>query len=90
MVSSSVVKMAGRMVEKLEVLLVVQLVWSMVAWTAWIKAGTMDVMLVDKSVDWLVAQKVLMAGWKAGSTAEMTAALMASLKVGMTVSALVA
>ena len=54
------------------------------------KAGTMDVMLVDKSVDWLVVQKVLMARWKAGSTAEMTAALMASLKVGMTVSALVA
>ena len=78
------------MVEKLEILLVVQLVWSMVAWTVWMKAGTMDVMLVDKSVDWLVVQKVLMAGRKAGSTAEMTAALMASLKVGMTVSALVA
>lgn len=90
MVSSSVEKMAGRMVEKLEILLVVQLVWSMAALTVWMKAGTMDVMLVDKSVDWLVVQKVLMAGWKAGSTAEMTAASMASLKVGMTVSALVA
>ena len=54
MVSSSVEKMAGRMVEKLEILLVVQLVWSMVALTVWMKAGTMDVMLVDKSVDWLV------------------------------------
>jgi hypothetical protein len=44
---------------------------------------------VARSVEWLVVQKVSMAGLKVGSTAEQTAALMAFLKVVKMVSVLV-
>ena len=53
-------------------------------------AGTTDVLRVERSVDWLVVQKVSMAGRKDGPTAEQSAAVMASLMVAKMVSGLVA